>query len=56
MKESIIKALKKADLLQHFQELAPSHRKEYLKWIDEAKKTETKDRRIAKMIEILKHK
>jgi uncharacterized protein YdeI (YjbR/CyaY-like superfamily) len=54
MEQSVLNALKKAGLLVHFKELAPSHQKEYLKWINEAKKIETKDRRIAKMIEMLK--
>lgn len=56
MQQSVIKALEKAGLLAHFEELAPSHKKEYLKWINEAKKTETKDKRITKMIEMLKQK
>ena len=30
--------------------LAPSHKREYLKWIDEAKKIETRSGRIDKMI------
>jgi uncharacterized protein YdeI (YjbR/CyaY-like superfamily) len=56
MQESVIKALEKADLLGYFEELAPSHQKKSLKWINEAKKTEMKDRRIVKMIEMLKQK
>jgi uncharacterized protein YdeI (YjbR/CyaY-like superfamily) len=36
--------------------LAPSHQKEYLQWINEAKKQETQEKRIAKMIEMLKAK
>ncbi|MFN3650884.1 MAG: YdeI/OmpD-associated family protein [Armatimonadota bacterium] len=31
--------------------LAPSHKKEYVRWIEEAKKPETRANRIAKMIE-----
>lgn len=56
MEQSLIKALEKSGLLAHFEGLAPSHQKEYLKWITEAKKSETKNRRIAKMIEMLKQK
>lgn len=33
-----------------FERLAPSHRREYLLWIDEAKKPETRARRVAGMI------
>ena len=36
-----------------FEALGPSHRREYLKWIDEAKKPDTRARRIASMIERL---
>lgn len=33
--------------------LPSSHRREYLDWIDEAKRRETRERRIAKTIEML---
>ena len=36
-----------------FEGLPPSHRNEYLKWIDEAKRGETRQRRIAGMIDRL---
>ena len=36
--------------------LAPSHRREYLEWIDEAKKPETRTRRIAKTLDMVKEK
>jgi hypothetical protein len=36
-----------------FEKLAYSHQKEYVAWIDEAKKPETRQRRIAKTIEKL---
>ena len=39
--------------LSAFEGLPPSHKAEYLKWIDEAKKAETRRRRIAGMIERL---
>jgi uncharacterized protein YdeI (YjbR/CyaY-like superfamily) len=39
--------------LSVFEGLPPSHRKEYLVWIDEAKRDETRKRRIAGMIERL---
>ncbi|MEQ1901816.1 MAG: YdeI/OmpD-associated family protein [Devosia sp.] len=39
--------------LSRFEGLPPSHKAEYLKWIDEAKRDETRRRRIAGMIEKL---
>jgi uncharacterized protein YdeI (YjbR/CyaY-like superfamily) len=36
-----------------FNELAPSHQAEYLKWINEARKPETRARRISAMLERL---
>ena len=37
-----------------FDGLAYSHRKEYPRWIGEAKKEETRDRRVAKGLEMLR--
>ena len=39
--------------LSAFEGLPPSHKREYLKWVDEAKRDETRRRRIAGMIERL---
>ena len=39
--------------LSIFEGLPPSHKAEYLKWIDEAKKADTRQRRIAGMIDKL---
>ena len=39
--------------LSIFEGLPPSHKNEYLKWIDEAKRVETRKRRIAGMIDKL---
>jgi uncharacterized protein YdeI (YjbR/CyaY-like superfamily) len=39
--------------LSRFEALPPSHKAEYLKWIDEAKRAETRQRRIAGMIDRL---
>ena len=51
----ITKALKKdKKALATFEAFAPSHRKEYVAWITEAKTEETRNRRIATMIELLK--
>jgi uncharacterized protein YdeI (YjbR/CyaY-like superfamily) len=33
--------------------LPPSHRRQYIKWISEAKKETTRQRRIAKMLEMV---
>lgn len=37
-----------------FEQLSPSHQKEYIRWISEAKKATTKQTRILKTIEMLK--
>lgn len=39
--------------LSRFEGLPPSHKAEYLKWIDEARRPETRGRRIAGMIDRL---
>jgi hypothetical protein len=47
-------ALKKnAKAAQAFEALAPSHKKEYSVWIAAAKQAETKQRRVAKAVEML---
>lgn len=50
------KALKKAKVLAYFDSLAYSHRKEYIQWIDSAKKEETRLKRIGQAIEKLQSK
>ncbi len=50
------KALKKAKVLAYFDSLAYSHRKEYIQWIDSAKKEETRLRRIGQAVEKLQSK
>jgi hypothetical protein len=47
--------LKKEGLLPVFAELSYTHRKEYCRWITEAKKEETRSKRLHKAIEMLKH-
>lgn len=37
--------------LAHFEKFPPSHRKEYLQWITEAKTAPTRERRLAQMLE-----
>jgi len=39
---------------EHFQELAPSHRRQYLHWIMEAKREETRERRLRDAVSRLK--
>jgi uncharacterized protein YdeI (YjbR/CyaY-like superfamily) len=50
-----IDAALRADSRVHetFQALAPSHRRQYIAWIESAKKPETRPRRIAKTIKML---
>lgn len=47
--------LKKEKLLAVFENLSYTHRKEYCRWITEAKKEETRKNRLAKSIEMLKN-
>ena len=46
--------MKKEGLLRVFQKLTYTHRKEYCRWIAEAKKEETRLKRLEKAIEMLK--
>jgi hypothetical protein len=46
--------MKKAGVLEFFEGLSFTHRKEYSRWIAEAKKEETRARRLDKAIELLK--
>ena len=51
----IAKALKAhPSALRHFEALAPSHRRQYVGWIDTAKREETKARRLEEAIRLLK--
>ena len=51
----LLKELKKdKDAKAFFDKLAYTHQKEYVKWIEEAKKEETRQARIVKTIEMLK--
>jgi uncharacterized protein YdeI (YjbR/CyaY-like superfamily) len=49
-------ALKESGLDELFSGYAPSHRREHLKWIDEAKRPETRKQRIQKTIMTLSAK
>jgi len=46
-------AMQMDGLWEKFASLAPSHRKEYLQWIEGTKKPETRARRIQKMCEMI---
>lgn len=47
--------LKKEKLLAGFEKLSFTNRKEYIRWITEAKKEETRQRRLAKAVEMLRN-
>ena len=47
--------MKKEGLLSFFEQLSFTHRKEYCRWISEAKKEETRTKRLVKAIEMLKN-
>jgi hypothetical protein len=49
----LVVALEKAKLTTRFDAMAYTHRKEYAQWIAEAKKSETRHRRVAKAIEMI---
>lgn len=44
------------DIAAYFDKLSYTHRKEYAKWIAEAKKEETRQRRLSKALEMLRNK
>ena len=48
------KLMRKDKLLPFFEQLSYTHRKEYCRWITEAKKEETRLKRLAKAIEMLR--
>jgi bifunctional DNA-binding transcriptional regulator/antitoxin component of YhaV-PrlF toxin-antitoxin module len=48
--------MKKEGLLPFFESLSYTHRKEYCRWVSEAKKEETRAKRLVKSVEMLKAK
>lgn len=52
--EAFASALAKAGLRDRFDGLSYTHRKEYVRWIEGAKREETRERRLAKAIEMLR--
>lgn len=51
--QDILDALRAAGLAEFFADCTPSHQREYLKWIGEAKKPETRKVRIQKALQML---
>jgi hypothetical protein len=52
--EDLATLLKKEGLFRSFEEMSYTHRKEYCRWITEAKKEETRQRRLEKSVDLLK--
>jgi hypothetical protein len=50
----LAKLLRREQLLPVFEKLSYTHRKEYCRWITEAKKEETRQTRVAKAVEMLR--
>jgi uncharacterized protein YdeI (YjbR/CyaY-like superfamily) len=48
--------LKSKGLLAEFEKMSFTHRKEYIRWIEEAKKEETRQRRLEKAVALLRKK
>ena len=53
---ALAELMKKEGLLPFFESLSYTHRKEYCRWISEAKKEETRTKRLAKAVEMLRAK
>jgi uncharacterized protein YdeI (YjbR/CyaY-like superfamily) len=51
---SFEKLLKKEGLLPFFETLSDTHRKEYCRWVTEAKKEETRWKRLERAVEMLR--
>src|SRR3984885_8248023 len=54
--DALLKRMKEEELLPFFEGLSFTHRKEYCRWIGEAKKEETRLKRLEKAIEMLRKK
>ncbi len=54
--EPFAKLMEQEGLLPFFESLSYTHRKEYCRWITEAKKEETRSRRLEKAVEMLKQR
>jgi uncharacterized protein YdeI (YjbR/CyaY-like superfamily) len=54
--QDIADALKSAGLAEFFADCTPAHRNEYLKWICEAKRPETRKARIGQAMQMISNK
>jgi len=54
MPEDLVKLLKKEKLLAVFEKLSYTHRREYCRWITEAKRAETRSKRLEKAAQMLR--
>jgi uncharacterized protein YdeI (YjbR/CyaY-like superfamily) len=54
--QDLADALKSAGLAEFFSDCTDAHRNEYLKWIGEAKRPETRQVRITKTVQMLSEK
>jgi uncharacterized protein YdeI (YjbR/CyaY-like superfamily) len=52
----LAEALRAAQESDAFARLAPSHQKEYVMWLEDAKRPETRERRLAKIVDVLREK
>lgn len=52
--DDLAEALAEAGATEAFEALAPSHRKEYVRWVTEAKKPETRARRVADAVPMIR--
>lgn len=52
-KDVLVVFEKNKDAFELYQKMSYTHRKEYMRWITEAKKTETRENRKVKMIEMI---
>ena len=54
VQEDLAGAMKKAEVAAAFEKLSYTHRKEYCRWISDARKAETRQLRLARAVEMLK--
>jgi hypothetical protein len=55
--EDLARVLNKdKEIAEFFEGLSFTHRKEYVNWVNEAKKQDTRDRRVAKTVEMLRER
>ena len=52
----LVAALEKAGLAEYFANCTAAHRREYLQWITDAKRPETRSTRILKAVEMLRER